>query len=428
MCSCLSARHVPQSWFGFPMIAAYVFHAANIAASILLVPLLLRHLESSEYALWLLFTVFGGVTLHIQNAIQNASVKEIARSIHIHDELVQALQRMRSAYAGLTLFVAFPFLGFGLIYLRLIGFEDYALEWCIFIMSYAMVYAFAPNFAVLLGTDRVAKCNNINTLTRVLYLFAVAAFLKLGLSILGLCISFALTSLVGILLSSYATKKDSNPPWKWSLNPNITRYACFAVVAFALYNGSLLIAATMFSKETIAAYGLGLQVCLLLVTLSLAPLQVWLARLVRAIALGDEKKELLRNLAVINFIYISGALFLLVFGNNLLVFIGSGVPLPDRLNLILLAFAVELNLAVLINFLMTKGNYRFVQVYVLISLTGLCFGTVIAYITDNIYSFIAVPLCLQAILCLPWIVRIAFAELSLRPTSLLDTKKAPTPK
>ena len=65
------------------MVAAYVFHAVNMAVSILLVPLFLRHLDPSEYALWLIFTAFGGVTLQLQNAIQNVSVKEIARGVHL---------------------------------------------------------------------------------------------------------------------------------------------------------------------------------------------------------------------------------------------------------------------------------------------------------------------------------------------------------
>jgi len=399
------------------MIPAYVFHAVSIAVSILLIPLFLHHLDSSQYALWLVFTVFGGMTLHLQNAIQNASVKEISRGVHLHGDLVQAIQRMRSAYAGLTLFVAFPFFGLGLIYLNLTGYGIYTLEWCIFIMSYVLVYAFAPNFSLLLGSDRVAKCNYINTLTRMLYLLAAFYFLEHGFSVLGICISFAISSLLGVALSSIATRKDINPAWKWSINPNFIGYGFFALAAFYLYSGSILVAATRFPLETIAAYGLGIQISILLVALSLAPLQVWLARLVRTIGSGSEKKELQRSLIAINCVYISGSVLLFVFGGDLLVLVGSSIPLLDRIDLVLLAFAVELNIAILINFLMSKGNYQFVKPYVLISVAGFAAGIVAVYITNNIYGFVVAPLCFQSILSLPWMARIIFAELSVHSST-----------
>ena len=404
------------------MVAAYLFHAVNIAVAILLVPLLLRHLDAAEYALWLIFMAFGGATLHLQNALQSSSVREIARGVHLGDGLDLALQRMRTAYAGLAAFVAIPLFGIGLSYLSVIGAMDYRLEWSVFILSYALLYAIAPNFSVLLSTDRVTTCNNINTLTRALYLVGVVVFLNLDLSILGLCIAFAISTLATAILSTYATRYHNNPPWKWSISPNIAPFALFAVSGFTLYNGSLLIAAPHFSREIIATYGLGLQMSTLLYTVSLAPLPVWLARLMRAIASGEERKELLRNVVGINLLFAFGALILLMFGSKLLVLIDSRIPLPGRLDLILFAFAVEMNIAVLVNFLMAKGNYQFVRVYVPIAVTGIVGGAVAGYITNNIYSFIVVPVCLQSVLCLPLIARIVFAELS-KPPDILSSSE-----
>jgi len=400
------------------MISAYTFHAVNLVVAMLLVPLLLHYLSPAEYSLWLIFTAFGGFTIHLQNAIQNTSIKEIARGMHLGEEMVESLQRMRSAYAGLVLIVTFPFLGIGLAYLHFIVEGAYTLEWCLFVMSYAVVYAFAPNYSILLGMDRVATSNKINTVTRLLYFLVAAVLLNYGLSILAICLSFALSTIVSAVLSTAVTRNHTNPPWKWSLSRNVTPYAIFAVSAFALYNGSYLIAVTKFPQDLTASYGLGLQISLLLLTLSLAPLQVWLARLVRAIATGDERKELLRNLVVINLIFGSGAIFLLVFGDDLLLLIASRIPLPKQLVLIFCAFAVELNIAVLVNFLMAKDNYRFVKIYVPVALTGLGLGILAVYLTNNIYGFIIVPLCIQSVVSLPWIARITFAKQSIDQTNL----------
>ena len=394
------------------MFSAYMFHAVNMIVAIVLVPLLLHHLSPSEYALWLIFLAFGGLTIHLQNAIQNSSVKEIARGLHLGEEPVESLQRMRSAYAGLVVFVMFPFLIVGLIYLHINNYGNYFIEWCIFALTYAVIYWFAPNYSVLLGTDRVSTSNRINTLTRFLYLVFAAGLLAQGFSVLAVCLSFALSTLVSAAFSTYATRNDTYPQWKWSLSLNLKPYAIFAVCAYALYNGSFLVAAAKFPRDVIASYGLGLQIGLLLVTLSLAPLQVWLARLVRAISSGDEKKELLRNLVVINLIFLSGAIFLLIFGNELLLLVGSRIALPQHLELILGAFAVELNIAVLVNYLMARGDYGFVRIYVPISICALLLGIMTVIVSGNLYAFIVVPLCIQILFCLPRMFLFTFTRTS----------------
>ena len=393
------------------MFSAYLFHFVNLAVAFAMVPLLLYFLDSAEYVVWLIFSAFGGFTIHMQNAIQNTSVKEIARGVHLDEDLAASLQRMRSAYAGLALFVAIPYWTIGLVYLNFNDQQQFFIEWSLFVASFAVVYTIAPKHCLLLGTDRVALSNRINTVTRLLYIFVAFALLNFGLSVMAVCISFICSTALSGILSYYVTSTDRDPPWKWSLSQNIPAYAIFAVTAYALYNGAFLITAILFDKNIIASYGLGLQIALYLMILSLAPLQVWLARLVRAIASKDVKRELLKSMAFVNFIFLSGAILLFFFGDDLLKIVRSQVSLPPQLPYIFVAFWIELNIAVIVNYLMVRGNYRFVKFYVPAALCALMMGVFGIYVTRNLYVFIIVPLIIQALVCLPLIARIAVVDI-----------------
>jgi len=98
------------------------------------------------------------------------------------------------------------------------------------------------------------------------------------------------------------------------------------------------------------------------------------------------------------------------------------VILADNMNLVLLcvAFLVELNIVLLVHFLATIGNYKFVEIYVATSLSGI--GLVIFLIWASkisLVALIAVPLGFQALLCLPLIFRITCFELGITPMMFL---------
>ena len=426
------------------MREAYVFQVINFLVSISTVPVLLHYLDAYEYVTWTVFTTFGAASLQVQNAIQPVSIREVARAFQSQDQvaLASALKSTSFAYSGLALFMLVVAAPGGLAYLNAITQNDVSISigsaWVIFALSYSLNYAFATNSAVLLGMFGVARQNNINSATRVLYFGLTLAFLRSGYSILGMSASFALAVGVGVSLSTLSAKRHlrrfrislalKSPP-TWSPRvihlQFIERYAIYTVSSFLIYNGMLLMAALHFSKSSVASYGLSLQASTLLSAFALTPLQVWLADFVKA-AIRDDRRRVVAQLAqsifACNAIYLLGAGSFDVFGGDLLHLLGSRIALPPTSILVgtSVAFLVELNIALLVNVLSIRRNYRFTLIYGVTALFAVLCATLMIHLSGGIFgALICIPLAVQAMVCLPLVLREVAKDLGLSSVDLL---------
>jgi hypothetical protein len=407
-----------------PLSSAYLFQGVNIAVALLIVPLLLRYLSAQDYAMWLIFSAICGATVQVQSAILGVSTKEIAHAYHrgAPTDFRAALARSRRAYAVLASVVAGPVLLGAAVYLRSTqqaGAQE-LVAWAALIGAYALVYLYAPNNAVLLATEGVSVNNSINTATRLVYLMGTLTLLASGLTLLAPCLALAASSVLGVILNTSCARRhlalrESLPVAQSSapLRGQLGRYGLFTLSSFLLYNGALLIVAPLFPSET-ASYGLALQTSALLAAMALIPLQVWLGRLVRADLVG-EAMELRRSLTACNTLFATGYAGLIVVAPPLLRFIGAEVALPSVgvLTLMYAAFAVELNIFVLANHLTAKGDYGFTNWYALAAFSGLLGGTCIAWVSGTLWlGFLAVPLAVQVLFSLPYVVRRTMIRLS----------------
>lgn len=424
---------------------AYLYQIVNLLITIAMVPLLLRYLDEGYFILWSVFTTFGGVTLQLESAIQMVSVREIAKEYHSGNvaELKAVIKKAKAAYMVLTVSVLVPFFVCGLLYINYVVSEKIDVqgnvEWMIFILAYAINYYFAINNSILLGMVRVSQYNLINTLTRIINFITTYLFLSLGFSVLGVSLSFAASVLIGVLLISRVAKRSledhmsltkegflDNEKFSYVSSSNVLNYTFYMLSAFVVYKGGFLIAITVFSKNVVASYGLTLQAYTMLSIFSLVlPLQVRLHKLVSAVA-SENKQNVLYELAagvlVANSLFVMGSVFLVVFGDFLLVFIDSKVMLLDSSNLLLigLAFLVELNIMLLVNFLVVVKNYRFVKIYMLTSLVGaFCAFVLTWWLKSGVSTLIVVPLGLQLFLCLPLIFIVVSRELIVTPKMLV---------
>jgi hypothetical protein len=418
------------------MRAAYLNQAINLLVSILMVPLLLKFLGLGEYILWALFTTFGGITLQIENSIQIVSVREISREYHagVPTGMRNAIRRARRAYRLLALGVLVPFTVAGLLYFSYVANDKvsnrWQIEWLIFVSAYALNYYFGANNSILLALGKISAFNYIGSLTRTINFIGTALMLMAGFSIIGVCVSFAISVVISCCLVSFmarATLRDAIPmrpsivtAGETLIAPgfrDIVRYTLYTFAAFVLYKGGVLLAASAYSKQLIGSYSLTLQSFAMLTSFALVPVQVWLARLMRAIVadnLAEITSELARTLLLSNVVFLIGTGGLLVFGSRLLAFIGASVvlPGPDDLVLVAFAFLVEMNLLVFINLLVSKRQYNFVRIYVVCALTGVGLTTVGIWLTHRLFlSMVVLPLVVQLTVCLPLVLRIVCAEL-----------------
>jgi hypothetical protein len=282
----------------------------------------------------------------------------------------------------------------------------------------------------------VSTNNHILSVTRVLYFVGNYLVLRAGFAIMGICLIFLVSQLIGSAIGAYQARKPAHDPdypaadavaspaSAAAVQSRIRLYAVYMLASYALYNGDLLLAAAVYPKGDVASYALGLQSSLLLVALAQVPLQVWLSRFIGAIASGDTEQvthELAVSIVVCNAVFVAGFAVLAAIGNVLLRLIGSHVMLPGIWSLLALglAFLVELNIYLLVNLLVNKGNYAFVRVYALTSAGALVICLVAASMFGRfMLGLILVPLALQMTVSLPAILTIACRELHIRRANL----------
>ena len=397
---------------------SYIFQFVNIAVALLTVPLLLRHLTTHEYGLWLLFSATCGATVQVQSAILGVSTKEIANAYHrgSRGDFLDALAKARRSYLMLSAFVGGPLLFAAAVYFLLTYRADaYDLgAWALLAGSYALVYFFAPNNAVLLATDRIDVNNAISTATRLIYFGGNWVLLMAGFSILAPCIALAASSIVGVIANTFAAHrrvvevaaKTPDGPSSPVLG-SIRRYVVYAFSSFMLYNGALLVVAPMFPADA-ASYGLALQTSTLISTVALVPLQLYLGRIVRAQGFEDEARELKRALVVCNLLFATGYAGLILIAPALLAYIDSQVLLPPASLLLLmyLAFCVEVNIFVLVNHLTAKGDYGFANRYASVAVIALSVGVLSAWLFGILWlGFLLIPMAFQILFNVSYIVR-----------------------
>lgn len=421
--------------------AAYIYQITNLIVGILMVPLLLRYLNVNEYVLWAVFTTLGGVTLQLENAVQIVTVREIAREYYSGMTLAMraALRKTKRAYNLLSLFVLTIVAGGGVYYLDVIAADKlevtWGKEWVLFVCAYALNYFFGKNNSILLGTKNIAYFNYVNTFTRLLNLVLMYLLLNAGLSIFGLTISFAISVVIGVAFIAYKAQVSIR---KYYLSKNraensfkqhdgsskIFLYTMFTLASFILYKSGLLIVTGLFSGNIIGSYALSLQIYTMLSAFALVPIQVWLSRLVRAIASSDPKsviREMVMTVAVVNVIFVAGTVSLIALGDALLFYIESKIALLGKFDLAVMGFAflIEVNIFVLVNFLVTTRNYDFVKLYLLTSFTGYLLGLIMVWMTMNIVlSLLVIPMLIQLVVCVPMIFRIVCRELNTTPKLL----------
>ena len=420
---------------------AYLNQTINLVVGILLVPVLLHFLDASHYLLWVIFTTFGGITLQIESSIQVVSVREIAKEFHNSNDpgIRRAIARARRTYCFLASGVMIPIMVGGALYLSFVVeqkvSQNWMFPWLLFSATYAINYFFGANNCILLALSKVETFNYIGSATRAINFLATLGLLIAGYSIIGICMSFALSVVLGCIASASVARRtlgeihvkksadariggDSETTNLSSLG----KYTLFTFCAYFLYKGGLLIATSLFPKSVVAPYSLTLQAFTMLTAVSLVPIQVGLAALVKSIVLDDSSavvREMGRIFLYSNLVFVAGTLFITLFGNALLGYIGAKISFPGGADILAVSFAflIELNLFVLINYVVTKREYGFVLVYVPSAMTAMLCGLLTAKISQNlILSLVIVPACIQAAICLPLLVKRVSSEMRTTPS------------
>ena len=420
------------------MVASYFFQFVSLLIGVLMVPMLLRYLDHGQFLLWAIFTTLGGLTLQIESSIQIVSVRRIARDVYSGRGLASTLKKVRQAYIRLATLTVGPLALVGFLYLSFFAAPrlsaSFSIEWIIFVTAYGINYWFGTNNAVLLATAHVNTYSYIASCTRLLYFVGTLWSLYSGFGILGICICFASSVVINCMLMRFAAHRalvtssptqSSNPAETAGVDStsDIVPFTLYTIAAFVVYKFGVLTATSFFDKEAVSSFSLTLQAYALLSSFALVPLQARLSRFVKAL-MGNRQKavihELTFTLVTANVLYVVGIATLALAGDAIFDLIGAQIGLPSWIDLITigLAFAIELNIFVFINLLVTKKQFHFVRVYVTCVLGALLVASMAILMGQSlIFSLVILPAIVQGFICLPAVVRLVCKELGMTPSS-----------
>jgi hypothetical protein len=410
------------------MRAALLFQGVSLLVGVFSVPIFLRYLSPADFLLWMIFTTIGGLTLQIESALQNISVRRIASEVVSANFFAarKEVERAATLYRTLSLSVVLLVMPCGFLFVANQDNHHFSqfwnIAWLIFGCAYAFNFLFGPNNCLLLATNATNSFNYINALTRALNFVGAFLLLSLGYAVVGAAVSFLFSVVVGCFMIKWQGRQrliaavtsgeppvptDTSCPSASGPLTDVAHFSLFTFAAYWLYRGALLVATPFFSSGEMSSYGLTLTALSVVNAIALIPNQIRLGTMVTAVV-GDRQDDIQAQIAfglVFATVTFSGFFGVLaVAGPSLLALVGSEVSLPSssQLAMVFGAFLVESWIMVLVNVLVIRKSYDFVTWYCSTVVIAFIVGLVTALSTGALYIGLAlIPAMLQLLFTLP---------------------------
>ncbi len=403
-----------------------IFQCVSLFVGVANVPLLLHYLSSDEFVAWIVIATLGALTIQLEQGLLVIATRRVAWQWHGEDvEATQReLARVRSTFHRFSASVLVCLGGVGLFYFSLWANmalpPHWELAWALFVSAYAINYWFGHNNVVLLAMEATHTFNMVNSCTRLLNLALGFLFLSLGLSILGLALSFFLSVVVSVLMHARNARRqlavargkhDTSDRPAHSHRPEWQGlgFSLYTLSNFLVYRGAFLLLPLLPHNFQLDSYGLALQLVAIVYAVSVIPAQVWLGQLVTAVSsrsLHRVASHLGKSLAF------AAGVFLLLFGLALgvagpaLSLLGSDVSLPPAADLALVfsAFFIESLIFLLVNVLLLLGRQRYLYGYSagVLFIVSLCCAYALFLDPDvGVRVFLILPMLFQGLVALP---------------------------
>ncbi len=367
----------------------YIAYFFKYAGNILVLPFIVRNLSSSEYAIWNIFLAIStfvvlfdlGYGVVIQRyamyaysgaeEIDSNTVPQITRNTEPNYKLLYQIMIASnkiysriSKLSSIALIILSP-------YIVYISRSEYSymqiiIPWIVFSFSVVINMYILSDATIIKGLGLIGQLQKIILINSIFSTAVKMISLELGLGILGLSISFLVTS---ILLAIQYMRITSNEK-----NKNINLYSSLkktfdndfiesfkvikdkskgiggVIISNFVQNQLFTIVAPIFiSLEVMGRYGLSWQVISIVASLSSITFTTYTMRMGNYLV-SNKMKELKETfsitVSIFLVLYFTGSLVTLSFGKNILSFIGSNTELLPRFQLILVVifvFIIQIN-------------------------------------------------------------------------------------
>lgn len=383
------------------VLLAYLAQGLNVASGLIVLPIALHHLNTSEMGLWIIFITLAGLFQLLELGLQPTISRYVsyayagAKNISTHgfDDLTygegvnqnllnNVYASARSVYFKLSLVGVFLVVTVGPLYLWSVAGKSLALQaivsWGFFGLGFLIQFYFSFLAAFIQGRGDINDFNKSLIVSKVAFVALSAGFLAAGFGLSGLALSSLISAIIGRIYVFAAFRRDpysaqcpnavidgDGTHFAKMVGRNSFKLGLVNIGAFMITRGNILIASSYLGLAAAGSYGLTYQVLSTLSSLAatLYTLKYPKINVLQASGKAEEALQVYGAVVVrcilLLLVMTTG---LLIFGNPLLTVLRSQTSLVAAPLLVLLSlvFLLELNGSLSASFLTTQNTIPFV--------------------------------------------------------------------
>ena len=414
----------------------------KVGAGVLLYPFVLRYLPAQEVGIWTIFGVIGTLTVifdfgfnpsftrnisYIYSGVSNLHKKgfETVSPIHSHNIdyvlLNSTIKAMKLFYSRIAVALFVVLITLGTLYINTL-ITDYIGDKAEIYVSWVLVcsincYLLYTKYyeSLLIGKGLVKRSSQITLLGYIVYVGAAIIFLLLGYGIVAVVASQGFSTVIIRVLSrkTFYTKQvksvlanADNSRYKEVLNaiyPNAVKLGLTSLGGFVINKSSTFIGSLFVPLETMASYGISMQIVVLISQVACVLIRVNLPKIYKWRVennISSLRRMFWLTSSFIFVVFLMGGTLLVLFGDSILVLIKSNTMLLPNVLLIVLLIQnyLETNHSNAAEFLSSKNEVPFFTAS-LISAVGVIVLLYLfeAYLNMGILGMILAPTIVQAL-------------------------------
>ncbi|MCJ1759072.1 hypothetical protein MT409_07115 [Mammaliicoccus sciuri] len=367
--------------------------------NILLLPIILKYLNSIELGLWYTFTSLYGLAMLIDfgfqtiisrnvsylwagaNSIESTGFDNKQKSSAFNLKyFIKVLSTVKFIYFTMGAIILLVLITVGTTYVFKISYGEIdikvaILAYLLYMISIVLNITFSYWNSILKGIGAIRRYNQILIVTKTIQLMASIIFLAMGYGLIGVSAAYLLSVIVNRILQSVAyysfsenTKKtkgkiviEYNKNIFKSILPNTLKTGVLSLANYLIVNFPIILCSYYLSLDISGRFGLLNQILTLILTLSNSYFNTYLSKFnyLRVKKEYDDLFNLFRRSITTNYLFnLFAMVFLVLFGNNILELIGTDYKLVGISTMIItIAYRFLFNNQVLFtSFLSTKNK------------------------------------------------------------------------
>lgn len=394
------------------IVWSYMSQIFQFSASILILPIILVKLGHLEISLYYVFISIGllinlidfglqptisRVISYIYSGAQdlkkegfNNSSKKDKINYSLLKSVIDCVKKVYR-YMSILMFLIFSVIGSVYINSIIRGTnEEIMIAWFLYLISVCFNLYYYYYTPLLLGRGLIKQSHKTIVYSKLVYIFIAYIGVIYGFGLIAIALANLIGSFVNRVLSSKMfydkhTVKELKNEIPTKNNKEIlsiiwtTSYkmGLVSLGSFLTYRSNIFFATSFLSINLVASYGLTIQATTILVKIATLYFNTMIPKFnfLRFNGLENKYKNLFANSwGIMLGIYLIGSVVILLFGNNLLNFIGSETLFLENhlFIIILITFLLEINHGISMSFLSTKNT---VEYYKSAIITGV--GTIV---------------------------------------------------